>query len=92
MYNNLKHENKSVCAVLRIASHAGVLRGVRISWFSSLPTNAVCGEGRNTSSPKNVCVGGYATHPPLWKTSVAIFFKWSSPFGFEPEDETNQNS
>ena len=33
-----------------------------------------------------------ATHPPLWKTSVAIFFKWSSPFLFEPEDETNQNS
>ena len=72
MYNNLKHENKSVCAVLRIASNAGVLRGVRIS---SLPTNPVCGEGRNTSSPKNACVGGYATHPPLWKTSVAIFFK-----------------
>ena len=41
MYNNLKHENKSVCAVLRIASHAGVLRGVRIS---SLPTNGVCFE------------------------------------------------
>ena len=71
MYNNLKHENKSVCAVLRIASHAGVLRGVRIS---SLPTNAVRGVCV-FSSPKNVCVGGYAMHPPLWKTSVAIFFK-----------------
>ena len=25
---------------------------------SSLPTNAVCGEGRNTSTPKNACIGG----------------------------------
>ena len=57
MYNNLKHENKSVCAVLRIASNAGVLRGARIS---SLPTNGVCGERRNTNSPQNACGGGYA--------------------------------
>ena len=45
-----------VLALLRLASHAGVFRGARIS---SLPTNGVCGEGRNTSSPKNDCVGGY---------------------------------
>ena len=44
------------------ASHAGVFRGARIS---SLPTNGVCGEGRNTSSPKNACVGGYIT-PIHW--------------------------
>ena len=31
-----------------VASHAGVFRGARIS---SLPTNGVCGERRNTSSP-----------------------------------------
>ena len=41
-----------------IASPAGVFRGDRIS---SLPTNAcsteICGEGRNTISPKNACGG-----------------------------------
>ena len=31
-----------------LASHAGVFRGARIS----------SGEGRNTSAPKNACVGG----------------------------------
>ena len=30
-----------------LASPAGIFRGAR------------CGEGRNTSSPKNACVGGY---------------------------------
>ena len=40
----------------KIASHAGLFRGACVS---SLPTNAVCGEGRNTSSPKKACVGGY---------------------------------
>ena len=38
---------------IQVASHAGVFRGVRLS---SIPTN---GEGPNTSSPKNACVGGY---------------------------------
>ena len=36
-----------------LASHAGVSRGAHIS---SLRTNA---EGRNASSPKNACVGGW---------------------------------
>ena len=40
-------------AELKLASHAGLLRG---ALFSFLPR--VCGEGRNTSSPKNACVGG----------------------------------
>ena len=38
-------------SVRSVASHAGVFRGARIS---SHPT-----EGRNTSSPKKACVGGY---------------------------------
>ena len=38
-----------------IASHAGVFKGARIS---SLPYFFRPGEGRNTSFPKNACVGG----------------------------------
>ena len=32
------------------------------SLYKGLPyiLNVTCGEGRNTSSPKNACVGGYA--------------------------------
>ena len=44
-------EHKSGKTDASLASHAGVFRGVLIS---SLPS----GEGRNTSSPKNACVGG----------------------------------
>lgn len=43
-------------AVIKLASHASVFSGARIS---SLPTNGACGEGRNKSSAKNACVGGY---------------------------------
>ena len=39
----------------QLGSHAGGFRGARVS---SLPTNAVCGERRNTSTPKIACVGG----------------------------------
>ena len=52
----------SSASLSHLASHTGVFRGARIS---SLPTNGVCGEGRNTSSPKNACVGGYIT-PIHW--------------------------
>ena len=40
---------------LSLASPAGIFSGARIS---SLPTNGVCEEGRNASSPKNACGGG----------------------------------
>ena len=43
--------------LLTLASHAGVFRGARIS----------CGEGRNTSSPKNARGGGYTD--PHWNRS-----------------------
>ena len=43
--------------LLTLACHAGVFRGARIS----------CGEGRNTSSPKNACGGGYTD--PRWYRS-----------------------
>ena len=38
--------------------------------LASLPTNAVCGEGTNTSSPKNACVGGYAQPDCYFLSSV----------------------
>ena len=41
---------------------------------SSLPTNAVCGERRNTSSPKNACVGGYHTSGKETTLMNSIFF------------------
>ena len=39
----------NLVAVFGVASHAGVFRGARIYF----------GEGRNTSSPENACVGSY---------------------------------
>ena len=43
-------------SIKNLASHAGIFRGARIS---SLSREEGIGEGRNTSSPKNACVGGY---------------------------------
>ena len=60
--------------IKNLASHAGVFRGARFSSLVFLP-----GEGRNTSSPKNACVGGYekpsyslvtATKPQMIKTCL----------------------
>ena len=49
----------SDCPVPRrgVASHAGVFRGARISSLGS--SYFFPPQGRNTSSPKNACVGGY---------------------------------
>ena len=43
-------------SIKNLASHAGIFRGPGIS---SLPREEGIGEGRNASSPKNACVGGY---------------------------------
>ena len=44
----LQFGKKKTVASVFIASYAGLFSGARIS---SLPTNAVCGEGRNTLVP-----------------------------------------
>ena len=56
----------SLCESFRVASHAGVFRGARISSLST--------KGRNTSSPKNACVGRY---PETGLLSTRFHFcKW----------------
>ena len=55
VFSRVRFERFSDTPLRILAFHASVFRGARIS---SLPTN-----GRNTSSPKNACVGGYTdTH------------------------------
>ena len=61
-------------SVAKVASHAGVFRGVR---FSSLP----CGEGWKTSSPKNACLGGYSQG---WCTYIRRFYSDICWFFFRP--------
>ena len=55
VFSRVRFERFSGTPLRILAFHASVFKGARIS---SLPTN-----GRNTSSPKNACVGGYTdTH------------------------------
>ena len=55
VFSRVRFERFSGTPLRILAFHASVFKGARTS---SLPTN-----GRNTSSPKNACVGGYTdTH------------------------------
>ena len=54
-----------------------LLNGVRSpflgSWWRSLPRRRFCGDGRNTSSPKNACVGGYWWRGLIWTFTNHFF-------------------